>query len=93
MGFHDGKEIADGVPVAQAAQSTQYKADKQGITGYMYGCAVNILSGFWEYGEELQQWHNQQYEYTGGEVVNPAVLTLDEADEEQNITLNGLAGM
>lgn len=87
------KEIADGVPVAQAAQSTQYKADKQGITGYMYGCAVNILSGFWEYGEELQQWHNQQYEYTGGEVVNPAVLTLDEADEEQNITLNGLAGM
>lgn len=86
------KKMADGATVAQAAQSTQYEADEQGVTGYMYGCAVHILSDFWKYGEELRQWHNQQYGYTGSGVANPAVLTLekpeDNPDEDMSMKMN-----
>jgi hypothetical protein len=51
-------------------------ADTEGITGYMYGAAVNILSKCWEYGEELRKWHNKEYGYDGDGVVNPAILTV-----------------
>lgn len=52
------------------------EADTEGITGFMYGCAVNILSQCWKYGEELRKWHNKEYNYEGDGVVNPAVLTI-----------------
>lgn len=42
----------------------------------MYGCAVNILVHVWVYGEELRRWHNHEYDYDGGCVVNPAILTV-----------------
>lgn len=51
-------------------------ADTEGITGYMYGCAVSILSQCWEYGELLRKWHNKEYDYDGDGVVNPAILTI-----------------
>lgn len=69
-------EIAAGKTVAEAATETEFKADTEGITGYMYGCAVNALSHLWEYGEELRQWHNKDYGYDGEGTVNPAVLTI-----------------
>jgi len=47
------------------------------LTGFMYGCAVNILSQCWEYGEQLRKWHNKQYDYDGNGVVNPAVLKIN----------------
>lgn len=52
-------------------------SDIDGITGFMYGCAVAILSQCWKYGEELRRWHNKEWgqEDTDG-VVNPAVLTI-----------------
>ena len=50
--------------------------DIAGITGFMYGCAVNALSQLWEYGEELRKWHNKEYNYNGDGVVNPAILTV-----------------
>lgn len=52
------------------------EADTEGITGFMYGCAVSILAQMWEYGEELRIWHNKEYNYSGDGVVNPAVLTI-----------------
>ena len=52
------------------------EADTEGITGFMYGVAVRILSDCWLYGEILRQWHNREYNYEGEGVVNPAVLTI-----------------
>ncbi len=51
-------------------------ADIYGITGFMYGCAVSILSSVWKYGEELRVQHNSKYNHKGDEVVNPAILTI-----------------
>ena len=56
------------------------EADIEGITGFMYGCAVNILVQCWKYGEELRKWHNNEYNYNGDGVVNPAVLTIKRKD-------------
>lgn len=53
-----------------------HEADIEGITGFMYGCAVSILTQSWKYGEELRKWHNREYNYDGDGVVNPAILTI-----------------
>lgn len=57
-------------------QYDKHEADTEGITGYMYGCAVSILSQCWKYGEYLRKWHNKEYNYDGDGVVNPAILTI-----------------
>ena len=60
------------------AKDCATKADTEGITGFMYGCAVNILAHVWEYGEILRKWHNKEYNYNGDGVVNPAIITIKE---------------
>lgn len=70
---------ACGAPTAAAIANFENRcrqADTEGITGFMYGCAVNILSQCWEYGEILRKWHNKEYGYEGDGVVNPAILTI-----------------
>ena len=62
--------------IAENAERLSHEADAEKITGFMYGCAVNILAQCWEYGEELRKWHNKEYGYDGDGVVNPAILTL-----------------
>ena len=59
------------------AEEYSHLADTEGITGFMYGCAVSILSLCWQYGEELRKWHNKEYNYDGNGVVNPAILTIN----------------
>lgn len=76
------QQMEKGATVAEAAEETQYTADTDRITGFMYGCAVQTLSEFWEHGEELREWHNHHYDYDGQGVVNPAVLTIAEPDTE-----------
>lgn len=63
--------------VVDIAENASHVSDIEGITGFMYGCAVSILSQCWKYGEELRKWHNKEWgqEDTDG-VVNPAVLTI-----------------
>lgn len=63
------------VIVDNAAQLS-VEADEEGITGFMQGAAVSILSQYWEYGECLKKWHNKEYKYDGDGVVNPAVITV-----------------
>ncbi len=63
--------------VFEIAKQTSHSTDIEGITGFMYGCAVNVLSQCWKYGEELRKWHNKDYGYAGDGVVNPAVLTIN----------------
>ena len=58
------------------AEKRSSEADTDGITGFMYGCAVSILSQAWEYGEILRKWHNREYGYEGDGCVNPAILTI-----------------
>ena len=55
---------------------SSHSADIYGITGFMYGCAICILSSFWKYGEELRRAHNSKYHHEVYGVVNPAVLTI-----------------
>lgn len=64
-----------GVKVAQIADQASNVADLEGVTGYMYAYAVNVLSQVWKYGEELRKWHNKDYDYEGSGVVNHAILT------------------
>lgn len=70
-------EMAKGKKLTDIAEKTSRDADKEGITGFMYGCAVAALADFWEYGEELRQWHNGKYGHNGDGVVNPAILTIE----------------
>jgi hypothetical protein len=70
--------IAQGKTVAEIAEETSFDADLDGITGFMYGCAVSALSECWKWGEELRKWHNGKYGHEDSDgVVNPAVLTIN----------------
>lgn len=71
------KFIAEGKTVIEIAEKASHDCDVEGITGFMYGCAVQALSKSWKYGEELRKWHNKDYGYEGDGVVNPAVLTIE----------------
>lgn len=69
-------EKHEGVTVDKIAEQASYAANIEGITGFIYGCAVDILSRVWKYGEELRKWHNGKYDYAGDGVINPAILTI-----------------
>lgn len=69
-------EIDKGAKLIDIATSTSHDADIEGITGFMYGAAVKVLSECWFYGEDLRKWHNKEYGHLGEGVVNPAVLSV-----------------
>jgi hypothetical protein len=78
------EEMKAGFSIADCAKKTSHAADTEGITGFMYGCAVSALAEFWEHGEELRRWHNLDTQIRDegeranrdGTVLNPAMLTL-----------------
>ena len=64
--------------IYQIADNASHVTDIEGITGFMYGCAVAMLSECWKYGEELRRWHNKKWGQKDCDgVVNPAVLTVN----------------
>lgn len=69
-------QINKGIMLKDCADKLSHIADIEGITGFMYGAAVAMLSDCWIYGEELRKWHNGEYNYEGDGVVNPAILTI-----------------
>lgn len=69
-------ELASGKSLKDIASTTSHEADLEGITGFMYGAAVKVLSDCWKHGEELRRWHNKEYNQEGDGVVNPAVLSI-----------------
>jgi len=77
-------EIGKGNTVQQCAKDTSHTADLEGITRFMYGAAVSILSHCWEHGEELRKWHNLDTQIgtegeeanESGEVLNPALMSI-----------------
>ena len=80
--------IAHGDTVAGCAKVAAHLADNEGISSFMYGCAVSLLSQVWIHGEALRCWHNLsiQIRHEGeqanesGRVLNPALLHVDGAD-------------
>ncbi len=77
-------KIDDGRPLVAIAEESCRAADTDGITGFMYGCAVSILSQCWVHGEELRRWHNLDTQIGNegekanedGGVLNPAILNI-----------------
>ena len=78
--------INSGFEIKDVAEKTSHEADEEGITGFMYGMAVSILSKTWLYGEELRIWHNLDTQIGNegeianekGSVLNPALLIINE---------------
>ncbi len=78
------KQISKGKKLKDIAEETSSEADNEGITGFMYGAAVNVLSRTWKHGEELRRWHNidtqignegEKANESGG-TLNPALLNI-----------------
>ena len=78
------KRIALGETLESCAEKTSHEADTDGITGFMHGAAVSILSEAWVHGEALRRWHNLKTQIRDegekanreGGVLNPAILTI-----------------
>jgi hypothetical protein len=69
-------EINKGNKLIDCAEQTSYQLGFLGITGFMYGAAVSVLSHCWKYGEDLRKWHNKEYNHEGNGVINPAILSI-----------------
>ncbi len=50
--------MANGDTLEACADEASSLANNEGITGFMYGCAVSILSQVWIHGDQLRRWHN-----------------------------------
>jgi len=76
--------ISKGEQLQSIAEECSHLADTDGLTGFMYGCAVSILSSVWIHGKELRKWHNiaNQISNEGekandnGGILNPAIISL-----------------
>ena len=77
-------KMAAGEELEAIADAASSEADVEGITGFMYGCAVGVLSKCWKHGEKLRRWHNLKTQVSnegvraneGGGVLNPAILSI-----------------
>jgi hypothetical protein len=77
-------EMANGKKLEDVADATSHEADLEGITGFMYGCAVSQLAACWKYGDQLRRWHNIKTQIgnegdkanKSGGVLNPALLSI-----------------
>ena len=69
-------EMLEGKKLEDIAEKTSHEMGFLGITGFMYGAAVSVLSHCWLHGEKLRKWHNKEYNHEGDGVVNPAILTI-----------------
>lgn len=75
--------MASGMPLETIAKKASRDADIDGITGFMYGAAVEVLKTSWVHGEALRRWHNLNLDPKNGAkanesggVLNPAILTI-----------------
>ncbi len=76
--------MANGEALEAIADRCSHEADIEGITGFMYGCAVGMLAKCWKHGEKLRRWHNLKTQIRDegkrandeGGVLNPAVLRI-----------------
>lgn len=81
------KALEKGEPISGSWERIGHEVDRRpefGVSGYMYGMAVQILATYWIHGDILRVLHNAQYGHHGEGVVNPAILTIggDHTEEE-----------
>lgn len=71
-------------PLERIAETASHEADTEGITGFMYGCAVSILAQVWRHGDALRRLHNlntqigdegERANESGG-TLNPACISI-----------------
>ncbi len=73
-----------GARLEDIAEASSGEADTEGISGFMYGAAVSMLSQCWIHGEGLRVWHNLKTQVgnegekanKSGGVLNPALLHI-----------------
>lgn len=76
--------MTNGDTLEACAEEASSLANNEGITGFMYGRAVSILSQVWIHGEQLRRWHNLKTQIgnegekanESGGVLNPALLSI-----------------
>lgn len=81
--------MALGETLEAIADPTSHEADADGITGFMYGAAVGVLSACWHHGEALRRWHNLDTQIgtegeranASGGVLNPALLNIEAPEQ------------
>lgn len=79
------KKMSEGATLKDIAKDASHEADTDGITGFMYGAAVSMLSGVWKHGDELRRWHNLDTQVgnegeaanMNGGTLNPALLNVN----------------
>jgi hypothetical protein len=79
------EKMSKGATLKDIAKDASHEADTDGITGFMYGAAVSMLSGCWKHGDELRRWHNLDTQIGNegekanedGGTLNPALLGVD----------------
>jgi hypothetical protein len=77
-------KMEEGAELEDIAKNTSHEADTDGITGFMYGAAVQVLSQCWEYGERLRKWNNLDIQISNegekanedGGTLNPALISI-----------------
>ena len=78
--------MSEGDALEAIANETSHTTNIEGITGFMYGAAVEMLSQCWEHGEQLRLWHNlktrlkkegEAANAKPGAVLNPALLSIE----------------
>jgi hypothetical protein len=82
------RDMAAGQTLEACAARTSQEADTDGITGFMYGCAVSTLAAVWKHGEALRRWHNLKTQIgtegeranASGGVLNPALLNISASE-------------
>ena len=75
------QQMSVGKKLVDVADQCSDDADTDGITGFMYGAATQILAATWIYGEELRRWHNLKTQFNNeGEKANESsgVLNVEE---------------
>ena len=76
-------ELPDWTPetvIAKYASPLSHLADTDGITGFMYGASVSVLSKVWIHGDLLRRWHNLKTQIGNeGEKANESGGTLNPA--------------
>lgn len=78
------QRMAEGNDLDSIADNASREADTVGITGFIYGAAVQALATSWEHGEQLRRWHNLKTQIhnegeranESGGALNPAVLNI-----------------
>jgi len=72
--------IACGMSVENVAKAAENHALRDSdLTGFMYGCAVQVLAECWEHGEALRQWHNNETNPKQAKEANEKGITLNPA--------------